>query len=243
MARSENPAHRRAWLVISLCPNLGIPGFFKYYMLLAATANGVSGWLGGGNALPGWHIVLPIGISFFTFQSMSYTIDICRRQIEPTRDVVEFAAFVSLFPQLIAGPIVRYREICDTLRSLPRRYTSEDLNLGLFYFASGLIKKVLIADRIAFFIDPLLADYRNIAPIEAWLSMIGYSLQLCFDFSGYSLMAIGLGYLLGFRFPHNFNSPYQAVSISDFWRRWHMTLSRWLRDYLYVPLGGGRIGR
>ena len=238
MGSTDKPAARKGWLIVSLCTNLGLLAFFKYYMLLAATANNVSGWLGGGSIIPGWQIVLPIGISFFTFQSMSYTIDIYRRKVTPTRDFIEFAAFVSLFPQLIAGPIVRYREICDTLRALPQKFTSENLTLGLYFFSFGLIKKVLIADRIAWFIDPLFADYHNLVPLEAWFAIIGYSLQLYFDFSGYSLMAIGLGHLLGFRFPQNFDSPYRAISISDFWRRWHMTLSRWLRDYLYIPLGG-----
>jgi alginate O-acetyltransferase complex protein AlgI len=233
IAASDVPAVRRAWLIVSLCANLGLLGFFKYYMLLAATANHVAGWFGAVSVLPGWEIILPIGISFFTFQSMSYTLDIYRRQIDPTHDFIEFAAYVSLFPQLVAGPIVRYRWICDRLRNLPKH-----LNLGLFFFTVGLIKKVLIADRIAYYIDPMFTDYLQLQPVEAWLSMIGYSLQLYFDFAGYSLMAIGLGHLLGFQFPQNFNSPYQAVSISDFWRRWHMTLSSWLRDYLYIPLGG-----
>jgi alginate O-acetyltransferase complex protein AlgI len=169
---------------------------------------------------------------------MSYAIDVYRRDVKPTRDIVEYSTFIALFPHLIAGPIVRYRQICDTLRNLPKRLTPEFLNMGIFFFALGLIKKVLVADRIAYYINPMFADYASLRPLEAWLAMLGYSLQLYFDFAGYSLMAIGLAQLLGIQFPQNFNSPYKAVSISDFWRRWHMSLSSWLRDYLYIPLGG-----
>lgn len=229
---------RKFWLVLALIANLGMLGFFKYYMLLAASANTLFGWFGGANILPAWTIVLPIGISFFTFQSMSYSIDVYRKDLEPTRDFIAFAAYVALFPQLIAGPIVRFKEIAETMKNLPKRITNENLNLGFYYFSLGLVRKVLVADRIAVYIDPMFLEYQSMRPIEAWVAIIGYSLQLYFDFSGYSLMAIGLGHFLGFKFPQNFNSPYKAVSISDFWRRWHMTLSRWLRDYLYIPLGG-----
>lgn len=236
--KAETLKARKFWLIVSLVSNLGLLGFFKYFMLLAGTVNHVSGFFHGPDLLPGWHIILPIGISFFTFQSMSYTIDVYRREFKPTNDLFEFAAYVSLFPQLIAGPIVRYMWIRDTLLKLPEKITNGNLNLGFFFFTFGLVKKVLIADRISYFIDPMFADYHNLTSVETWLSMIGYSLQIYFDFSGYSLMAIGLGFLLGFKFPRNFDSPYKAVSMSDFWRRWHLTLSSWLRDYLYIPLGG-----
>ena len=235
---TDNKAVRRTWLVISLVASLSILAFFKYYMLLAATANDLTGWLGGGGILPSWKIILPIGISFFTFHAMSYSIDVYRRDVEATTDFIEFAAYFAMFPHLIAGPIIRYREVYHTLKNLPLRLSAENLNLGIFYFTLGLVKKILIADRIAYYIDPMFRDYQSLAPVETWLAMIGYSLQIYFDFAGYSLMAIGLGHLLGFEFPQNFNSPYKAVSISDFWRRWHMSLSRWLRDYLYIPIGG-----
>jgi len=235
---TEDKAKKKLWLVLSLIVSLGLLGYFKYFMLLLTSVNAVSGMLGGGEAVTVWTIILPIGISFFTFQAMSYTIDVYRKDVVPTPDFIEFACFVALFPQLIAGPIVRYRWIQKTLQNLPRKLSTENLNLGLFYFTVGLVKKVLIADRIAYYIDPMFLSYKDLAPVEAWLAMIGYSFQLYFDFSGYSLMAIGLGHLLGIRFPQNFNSPYKAISISDFWRRWHITLSTWLRDYLYIPLGG-----
>ncbi|HDS29650.1 MAG TPA: MBOAT family protein [Firmicutes bacterium] len=236
--RSDNPAIRKKWLFIALTGNLALLGFFKYFMLLMKTVNAISGWIGAGAVFPAWNIILPIGISFFTFQAMSYTIDVYRGKTDPTDDIVEFSAYVALFPQLIAGPIVRYIWIRDRIRNLKARLTINYLNLGIFFFTLGLMKKVLIADRIAYYSDPLFANYKSLAPIEAWLAILGFSLQLYFDFAGYSLMAIGLGYLLGFEFPMNFNSPYKAVSISDFWRRWHITLSTWLRDYLYIPLGG-----
>lgn len=226
------------WLILALIVNLGLLGYYKYFMLLLSTLNSISGSLGGGELIGAWNIILPIGISFFTFQAMSYTIDVYLEKVEPTNDFIEFACFVALFPQLIAGPIVRYRWIAHTLRNLPSRLSENNLNLGLFYFSIGLIKKVLVADRLGNFIEPMFANYHDLAPLEAWLAILGFSLQLYFDFAGYSLMAIGLGYLLGFKFPQNFNSPYKAVSISDFWRRWHITLSSWLRDYLYIPLGG-----
>ena len=237
-ANDGRPAVRRMWFLVSICASVALIGFFKYFMLIASTVNSLSWNLGGFNLFPQWQIILPIGISFFTFNSMSYAIDVYRRDVKPTRDIVEYSTFIALFPHLIAGPIVRYRQICDTLRNLPKKLTSEYLNLGLFFFGLGLIKKVLVADRIAYYINPMFADYQNLKPLEAWLAMFGYSLQLYFDFAGYSLMAIGLAKLLGIDFPQNFNSPYKAISISDFWRRWHMSLSSWLRDYLYIPLGG-----
>jgi len=238
ISRARTERERKLWLVLALAGSLALLGYFKYFMLLLTTLNVLSRWTVGGELVHVWNIILPIGISFFTFQAMSYTIDVYRKQVDPTSDFIEFACFVALFPQLIAGPIVRYRWISDTLRNLPSRLSIENLNLGLFYFTLGLVKKVLVADRIAYYIDPMFLSYQNLAPVEAWLAIIGFSLQLYFDFAGYSLMAIGLGHLLGIQFPQNFNSPYQAVSISDFWRRWHITLSTWLRDYLYVPLGG-----
>lgn len=238
ISRAESLSRKRFWLVIALVLSLGLLFYFKYFMLILHSINGIYGLAGAGEFIEVWDIILPIGISFFTFQALSYTIDVYRGKVEPTDDFIEFAAFVSLFPQLIAGPIVRYSEICVTLRNLPKKITGDNLNLGFLCFTTGLIKKVLIADRIAYYIDPMFLDYQNLTPLEAWLAMFGFSFQLYFDFAGYSLMAIGLGYLLGFEFPQNFNSPYKAVSISDFWRRWHMTLSRWLRDYLYIPLGG-----
>ena len=186
-------------------------------------------------------IVLPIGISFFTFQALSYIADVYRGQIAPARRLVDFGMYHSLFPQLIAGPIVRYAEIEDAIYS--RRSTLDDVADGLFRFCIGLGKKIIIADNMGAVVDPVfnLPGNELSAPI-AWLGLICYTLQIYFDFSGYSDMAIGLGRILGFPFPENFNLPYRAQSFTEFWHRWHMTLSRWFRDYLYIPLGGNRRG-
>ena len=241
----ERPAaHRRAWLVTSLAANLGLLAVFKYAGFMARSINVVAGLLAGSG--PGLvevpDIVLPVGISFYTFQSMSYTIDRYRQRVPEARDFLEFAAYVSMFPQLIAGPIVRYSAIAGQLRSIPTRLAASRVALGLHFFVFGLSKKLLVADPIARAIDPLLKNWEWLGFGDAWLSMSGYSLQIYFDFSGYSDMAVGLGLWLGFQLPRNFDSPYKALGPSDFWRRWHMTLSEWLRDYLYIPLGGNRRG-
>ncbi len=235
---TEDPVVRKRWIVVSLVTNLGMLGFFKYAMFLMSSWNTLIGWVGVGPTLPNYNIVLPIGISFFTFQTMSYTIDVYRRKIKPTYDLAEFATYVALFPQLIAGPIVRYAEIMHTLKNLPVKLSRDYLTLGLFYFAVGLSKKVLIADRIDYFVAPMFTNYQNLTSGEAWIAVMGWTIQIYYDFAGYSLMAVGLGHLLGFEFPQNFNSPFKAISVSDLWKRWHLTLSSWLKDYLYVPLGG-----
>jgi alginate O-acetyltransferase complex protein AlgI len=188
-------------------------------------------------------IVLPVGISFYTFHTISYIVDSYRGTIKPTRNLLEFSCYVSFFAQLVAGPIVRFRQVEGDLENLGRPDYKERLNIGWSFFAIGIIKKVLIADVIAAQIDPLLADYTHLGTLAAWLCVLGYTYQLYFDFSGYSDMAVGLGHLFGIRLPQNFNSPYKAVDISDFWRRWHISLSNCLRDYVYIPLGGNRGSR
>jgi alginate O-acetyltransferase complex protein AlgI len=190
--------------------------------------------------IPQLHVLLPIGISFYTFNSMSYTIDVFRRQVEPTRNVLEYSTFVALFPHLVAGPIVRFVDLAPRLRKPLSRLSSEHAARGLFFLSCGLVKKLLIADQLSPYVDELFANAGGLGLFSAWGAAIGYSLQLYFDFSGYSDMAVGLAWLLGFRFPQNFNSPYKAENISDFWRRWHMSLSAWIRDYIFIPLGGSR---
>lgn len=186
-------------------------------------------------------IALPIGISFFTFQALSYISDVYRGRIAPARRLIDFGMYHSLFPQLIAGPIVRYVEIEDAVYK--RCSTLDDVADGIFRFCIGLGKKIIIADNMGAVVDPIFNLPHNelSAPI-AWLGLLCYTLQIYFDFSGYSDMAIGLGRILGFEFPENFNLPYRSQSFTEFWRRWHMTLSRWFRDYLYIPLGGNRRG-
>ena len=240
ISRTEDEARRRLLLAASLGTNLGILAYFKYAGFFVDTLNGIGSGLGLPPDLATLHIVLPIGISFYTFNSMSYTIDIFRRRIEPTRSVLEYSTFVALFPHLIAGPIVRFADLGPQLRRLTPRLTSRYAALGAFFFSCGLVKKLLIADQLHPYVSRLYENHDQLGILTGWAAAVGYSLQLYFDFSGYSDMAVGLAWLLGFRFPQNFNSPFKAVNISDFWRRWHMSLSSWFRDYLFIPLGGSR---
>jgi alginate O-acetyltransferase complex protein AlgI len=244
LVSTDDERNRKAVLVSALSFNLALLGVFKYAGFFLDSLNGVGSALGAGHHPFGvLNIVLPIGISFYTFNSMSYTIDIFRRQVEPAKNVIHYAAFVSLFPHLIAGPIVRYSTIDQQLRKLAPRLSSQLAASGLFFFACGLSKKLLVADTLAPHVDKLFLQHGHLGLVTGWAAGLGYSLQLYFDFSGYSDMAVGLAFLLGFRFPQNFNSPYTSANISDFWRRWHMSLSFWLRDYLFIPLGGSRNGR
>jgi len=240
---AANLRARRGWLVLSLAANLGLLAFFKYAGFFSHSLSEVVQLFGA----PGFQhipdIILPVGISFYTFQSMSYSIDIYRGDAKPTRDFLRFAAYVSMFPQLVAGPIVRYAEIEKQLDRIEPPPSALQAAVGLRLFVLGLAKKLLIADVVARRVDPLLADSGSLDLLTGWLAMLGYTVQIYFDFSGYSDMAVGLGLLLGFRFPQNFNSPYKSTDISQFWRRWHMSLSFWLRDYLYITMGGGRRGR
>lgn len=239
--RAKTPGRKRFWLAVSIATNLGLLGFFKYFDLFASTLNSflLISQLSNQPVISLLHVILPVGISFYTFQSMSYSIDIYRGTAKPTEGFWKFACYVALFPQLIAGPIVRYHELEDQLRY--RTHTWEKASLGITFFILGLAKKVILADGAA-----LLAPmaFGKAAPelVQAWTGVLGYTAQIYFDFSGYSDMAVGLGYMLGFKFPRNFNSPYKSVSITDFWKRWHISLSSWLRDYLYIPLGGNRQG-
>lgn len=191
--------------------------------------------------VPAENIALPAGISFFTFQGISYIVDVHRRTVVPTRSVVDFGMYHTLFPQLIAGPIVRYVEIHAWIRD--RKITLADIHTGIVLFCLGLGSKIIIADNAGFVADKVFALPPGTMTIsDAWLGIGAYTLQIFFDFSGYSTMAIGLGRILGFHFPQNFEQPYRSQSVTEFWRRWHMTLSRWFRDYLYIPLGGNRCG-
>jgi alginate O-acetyltransferase complex protein AlgI len=234
MGTPETGRNRRFWLWFSVATNLGLLAWFKYANLFVGTWNDVAPW-----PVEWEQVLLPVGISFYTFQSMSYTIDVYRGQVKPVRSFTDLLCFVSMFPQLVAGPIVRYRDVEHALRD--RSVDLKAASDGVFLFALGLAKKVLIADSVGPLVD---AVYAQDAPglAASWLAAVGYSVQIYFDFSGYSDMAIGLGLLLGFRFPPNFLSPYRAFSITELWRRWHVSLSTWLRDYLYVPLGGNRGG-
>lgn len=231
---------RAAVLAGAITIDLGVLAVWKYAGFATKQFHNLANLLGGD--FPVAHIALPIGISFYTFHHISYIVDIYRGERRALRDPVSFAMYIAMFPQLIAGPIVRYREIAD---QLPQRRTHrlDDIAAGFPRFALGLSKKVIVADSIAPFVDRCFdtPDGKMTFAI-AWLGAIGYTLQLYFDFSGYSDMAIGLGRMLGLRLPENFARPYSSTTITEFWRRWHMSLSRWFRDYVYIPLGGNRHG-
>ncbi|MCW2953659.1 MAG: rane bound O-acyl transferase family protein [Conexibacter sp.] len=231
----------RLLLVAGIVQNVGLLGYYKYAGFLTHQLDRLASALGehGPSVLS---VALPIGISFFTFEKISYLVDVWRGDVEPRRDPIDVLLFVSLFPRSIAGPIVRLREIQNDLRE--PRPRPELARAGAIRFAHGLAKKVLIADQVAPVADAAFAAAAAGGPTTAaaWIGALAYSMQIYFDFSGYSDMAIGIGMMLGFRLPENFNRPYSSISITDFWRRWHMTLSRWFRDYVYIPLGGNRGG-
>ena len=219
-------------LISSIVINLGMLGFFKYTDFLIGTVNALLG-----TSIPKTGVPLPIGISFFTFQTMSYTIDVYRGRAHAQKDLGTMATFVCLFPQLIAGPIVRYVDVAAELED--RKHTLEGVALGVRRFAFGMGKKVLIANVMGE-LTQIFRDSGDKSVLFYWLYAVAYALQIYFDFSGYSDMAIGLGAMFGFKFPENFNYPYISKSITEFWRRWHMTLGGWFRDYVYIPLGGNR---
>jgi alginate O-acetyltransferase complex protein AlgI len=241
--RTQDEQRRRWLLTLALTTNLALLAYFKYVGFFLGSLHGIAGAVGWGSDVPALHAVLPIGISFYTFNSMSYTIDVFRRRVAPAQSYLHYAAFVAMFPHLIAGPIVRYADIEGQLRKLEPRLTAGLAASGIWFFACGLFKKLVIADTLEPHVSAQFAAAGGIPFVHAWLGAFGYSLQLYFDFSGYSDMAVGLAYLLGFRFPQNFDSPFKSLNIADFWRRWHMSLSFWLRDYLFIPLGGSRNGR
>lgn len=234
IAAATDARIRKRWLLCSIVSNLGVLALFKYSGFFTRSLRAVLG-----DQVPLVDLPLPVGISFFTFQSMSYTIDIYRDRVKPARSLADFATFVTLFPQLIAGPIVRWTDLRDEMDA--RRESTDRFAGGVLLFIVGLGKKILLADTFAAAAAPLFASPER-GLVEAWTAMILYAGQIYFDFSAYSDMAIGLGAMLGFTFPVNFDSPYRATSFADFWRRWHITLSTWLRDYLYIPLGGSRTG-
>lgn len=236
----HSPRARRLCLVVPITVDLLLLGFFKYANFGLRSVEGAAHWFGSDLRLPVLDIVLPVGISFYTFHTISYIIDSYRGTIKPTRNPFEFMAYVSLFSQLVAGPIVRFRQIEEDLESLGTASRTRWLRLGISFFMVGLVEKVLVADSLAAFVNPALSHYQNLSSAATWLAALGYTYQLYFDFCGYSDMAVGLGYMFGLRIPQNFNSPYKALDPSDFWRRWHISLSTCLRDYLYIPLGGSR---
>ncbi len=232
----NNKKIRIAALIVSITMNLSLLGAFKYSGMIIDTFNSVFG-----ASIHNPNLPLPIGISFFTFQSMSYTIDLYRRNIKVQKNFVDFAAFVTMFPQIVAGPIVLYEHVASELKS--RTIDISSISEGISIFICGLCKKVLIANSVGELWTEIKAtEYTTLPTATAWLGIIAFTLQIYFDFSGYSDMAIGLGKMLGFNFPQNFDYPYNSKSVSEFWRRWHMTLGGWFKSYVYFPLGGSRKG-
>lgn len=227
---------RTVFLLVSVIMNLGLLAVFKYSSFIITTVNGIFGC-----DIPDPKLPLPIGISFYTFQSMSYTIDMYMRNIKVQKNIISFTSYVSLFPQIVAGPIVRYEDVAKEIDS--RTVSVSKVSSGIGIFLKGLAKKVLLANNIGLVWTGIKAmDYGEISVVTAWLGILAFTFQIYFDFSGYSDMAVGLGKMLGFNFPQNFNHPYISKSISEFWRRWHMTLGSWFRSYVYIPLGGNRNG-
>ena len=232
--------HRQLAVTVSVCTNLSLLGFFKYFYFAIGNYNAVASLIGLPILRDVLNVTLPLGISFYTFQSMSYTIDVYRGQAKPISNFIDFACYVSMFPQLVAGPIVRFSRVAEQLQH--RTHTLDKLTQGIAFFSVGLSKKILLANPCGKIADTVF-DAGTVAVLDAWYGIVAYAFQIYFDFSGYSDMAIGLGLMLGFTFPKNFDSPYRSASITEFWRRWHISLSSWLRDYLYIPLGGNRKGQ
>lgn len=235
LERQIAPKGRRIVLIIAIVLNLAALGWFKYAGLASDTLRSV-----GFSFIPKVSVALPIGISFYTFQAMSYVIDVYWGRCRATKNFVDFAAYISLFPQLIAGPIVRYRDVADQLTD--RRTSLPRFSWGVRMFVIGLAKKVLLANQLVLLWETVAADPHAAGTLAAWFGMAAYTLHIYFDFGGYSNMARGLGAMMGFDFCINFDYPYCANSITDFWRRWHISLSTWFRDYVYIPLGGSRKG-
>ena len=237
-APGASSTQRKRALIVAICGDLGLLAFFKYYTFGAENLNRLLEVFGQGS-LPLLSVALPIGISFYTFESMSYTIDVYQGTATPARRFSDISCFVSLFPHLVAGPIVRYNVLAEQIQQ--REHTLEKFSAGIAMFMLGFCKKILLANPMGQVADAAFAAGSPL-PLDAWTGVIAYAFQIYFDFSGYSDMAIGLGRMFGFVIPENFRSPYLAESITDFWRRWHISLSTWLRDYLYLPLGGNRQG-
>ena len=235
IGRAQTKKWKKFWLVVSIVISIGLLGLFKYADFFVSSFNSVTGL-----SVPLLRLALPVGISFYTFQCLSYTIDVYRGNVESQKNPISFGAYVALFPQLIAGPIVRYIDVARELNQ--RTHSWEDAALGLRRFLMGLSKKVILADNFALLMK-IFRESGEKSVMFYWMYAIAFTLNIYFDFSGYSDMAIGLGRIFGFRFIENFNYPYLSKSITEFWRRWHMSLGSWFRDYVYIPMGGNRVSK
>lgn len=240
---SKSRLHRRLLLTLSVSINLGLLFYFKYSNFFIENINALLAHFGMQTL--GWtKLVLPLGISFYTFEAITYVVDVYRGIHKPLDRFWDYQLYIILFPKLIAGPIIRYHELADQITDRTQNETIDNRLMGFYRFAIGLAKKAIIANTLGEQIDPLFSikDYAGLTSYIAWLGIVAYSFQIYFDFSGYSDMAIGIGNMLGFKFPENFNNPYTSQSVTEFWKRWHMSLGRWMKNYLYIPLGGNRAG-
>jgi alginate O-acetyltransferase complex protein AlgI len=241
MDSTNTRLQRRLLLTISVSMNMGLLFYFKYSNFFVENVNGFLS-LFGINAIHWTKLILPIGISFYTFETITYVVDVYRRIHKPLKNFWDYQLYIILFPKLIAGPIIRYHQLADQITDRSQNETFDNIMIGFYRFAIGLAKKVLIANHMGQQADSIFAlDYNTLNTYTAWVGILAYTFQIYFDFSGYSDMAIGLGKMIGFKFPENFNNPYISQSITEFWRRWHMTLGSWMRNYLYIPLGGNRV--
>ena len=241
MAKTEKTSTKKLLCALSTILALGLLLYFKYANFFMENLNAILGWMHH-EPVEWMKVALPIGISFFTFQSITYTIDVYRGTTPPSQKLTDYVLYIMMFPQLIAGPIVNYNSVAAQL--VERTSTMEDRVVGFYRFIIGLGKKVLIANTMAAYADQVFAmNYADLATGTAWIGILSYTFQIYFDFSGYSDMAIGLGKMMGFRFPENFNDPYTSRSVTEFWKRWHMTLGNFIMNYLYIPLGGNRKGK
>lgn len=231
--KNKKKKTRKYIMIICVILNISLLCFFKYTNFIIDNLNSL------GLNFNVINIALPLGISFYIFQTMSYTIDLYKNKVQVEKNFLNFLTYISMFPQLVAGPIVRYEDVAKELKN--RKIDFNSFSQGLFIFLTGLFEKVLIANNVGHLHSLIVSDISNISLSTAWLGIIAYTLQIYFDFNGYSTMAIGMGKMMGFYFPKNFNYPYISTSVTDFWRRWHITLSTWFRDYVYIPLGGNRV--
>lgn len=241
MDKTESDIKRKLMLLLSVSVNLGLLFYFKYSNFFIENVNACLS-IFGDKQINWTKLILPIGISFYTFETITYVVDVYRRIHKPLTNFWDYQLYIILFPKLIAGPIIRYHDLADQI--IDRKETIDDKLTGFYRFAFGLAKKVLIANQMGIVADEIFGkNFLDMDSTSAWIGSIAYTFQIYFDFSGYSDMAIGLAKMMGFKFPENFNNPYVSQSITEFWRRWHMTLGSWMRNYLYIPLGGNKVGK
>lgn len=243
MDKTTTKLHRRLMLTLSVCVNIGLLFYFKYSNFFIENVNQALG-LFGFTEIKWTKLILPIGISFYTFETITYVVDVYRRVHKPLKNFWDYQLYIILFPKLIAGPIIRYHDLADQITDRSQNDNIDNKLSGFYRFVIGLAKKVLIANHMGAQADLVFGtNFMDLGTADAWIGILAYTFQIYFDFSGYSDMAIGIGKMLGFKFPENFNNPYTSGSITEFWRRWHMTLGSWMRNYLYIPLGGNRVGK